>query len=67
MLYDDSQDTGNASAELRTVNAVGRPAAKQLLTQTSTYTKLPLLLYVTVDISSVYPAGTHHRHVILTF
>jgi hypothetical protein len=61
------RDTGKASAELRTVNAVGRPAATLLQTQTATYIKLPLLLYVTVDFSSVYPAGIHNRHVTLTF
>jgi hypothetical protein len=65
LLYEDSQDTDNASAELITVNAVGRLAAKLLLTQASTYTKFSLLLYVTVNFSSVYPAGIHHRHVIL--
>jgi hypothetical protein len=32
LIYDDSQGTGNASAELRTVNAVGRLVATMLLT-----------------------------------
>jgi hypothetical protein len=53
LLFEDSQDTGNASAELRTVNAVGRLTAAMLLTQTVTYIKIPLLLYVTADFSSV--------------
>jgi hypothetical protein len=65
LLYEVSQDTDIASAELRTVNAVDRLAAKLLLTQKSTYTSLPLLLYATVDFSSVYPVDKHFRYVIL--
>jgi len=67
LLYEDSQDTWNASAELRTVNAVGRLATTLLLTHTATYIKIPLLLHITVDFSSVYPAATHLRHIILRY
>jgi hypothetical protein len=67
LLYEDSQDTGNASAELRTANAVGRLAATLLMTQTATYIKITLLLNVAVDFSSVYPAGKYLRHIILRY
>jgi len=67
LLYEDSQDTGNASTELRTVNAVGRLAATLLVTQIATCIKIPFLLYITIDFSSVCPAGIHLRHVILRY
>jgi hypothetical protein len=53
LLYEYSQDTGNASAEIRRIN-VGWLAAPLLVTQTATYTYIQILflLYITVGRNS---------------
>jgi hypothetical protein len=63
LLYEYSQDTRNVPAHnWEQSMLLVRLAAKLLLTQKSTYTVIHLLLLVTVDLISTYPAGLHQSH-----